>query len=61
MALRHFVPSAFVAVGILSLLAFTLSFGATGDTRLALRSSFLLLAISYSIARLAAAGKIAFR
>jgi succinoglycan biosynthesis protein ExoA len=61
MALRHFVPAAFVAVAILSLLAFTLSFGATGDARLVLRSAFLLLAISYGIASVAAAGHIAFR
>jgi succinoglycan biosynthesis protein ExoA len=61
MALRHFVPAAFVAVAILSLLAFTLSFGATGDARLVLRSSFLLLAISYGIASVGAAGHIAFR
>jgi len=61
MALHHFVPAAFVVAGILSLLAFTLSFGATGDTRLVLRSCFLLLAISYSLASLAAAGHIAFR
>jgi succinoglycan biosynthesis protein ExoA len=61
MALRHFVPAAFVAVAILSLLAFTLSFGTTGDARLVLRSAFLLLAVSYGIASLAAAGHIAFR
>jgi glycosyltransferase involved in cell wall biosynthesis len=61
MALRHFVPAAFVSVGILSLLVFTLSFGATGEARLVLRSFFLLLAISYGIASLAAAGHIAVR
>jgi glycosyltransferase involved in cell wall biosynthesis len=60
MALRHFVPGAFVAAGTLSLLAFTLSFGATGPARLVLRSFFPLLAISYSVASLVAAGHIAF-
>jgi glycosyltransferase involved in cell wall biosynthesis len=61
MALRHFVPAAFAAMGILSVLAFTISFGATGGARLVLRSSFLLLAISYGIVSLAAAGHVAFR
>ncbi len=61
MALRHFVPAAFVTAALLSLLAFMLSFGAGGEARLILRSVFVCLAISYSIASLGAAGHIAFR
>jgi succinoglycan biosynthesis protein ExoA len=61
MALRHFVPAAFVAMVILSLMAFTLSFGATGDIKAVLRSSILLVTLIYSLASLAAAGQIAFR
>jgi glycosyltransferase involved in cell wall biosynthesis len=61
MALRHFVPAAFVAIALLSLLAFMFSFGAAGEARLVLRSSFVFLAISYSIASLVAACHIAFK
>ncbi|MFL6302736.1 MAG: hypothetical protein ACJ72H_04275, partial [Candidatus Sulfotelmatobacter sp.] len=61
MALRHFVPAAFVAVALLSLLGFVLSFGAIGPARLILRSSFLLLTLTYSIASFAAACHLAFK
>jgi glycosyltransferase involved in cell wall biosynthesis len=61
MALRHFVPAAFVAVALVSGLAFLLSFGAIGHARLALRGSFLLLMLTYSIASLGAACHIAFK
>lgn len=61
MALRHFVPAAFVTVSLLSLLTFLLSFGAVGHVKLVLRSAFLLLAGTYSLASLAAACQIAFR
>lgn len=61
MALRHFVPAAFVAAALLSLLAFMFSFEATGEARLVLRSSFLFLVISYSISSLGAAGHIALK
>jgi glycosyltransferase involved in cell wall biosynthesis len=61
MALRHFVPAAFVAVALLSLLTFLLSFGATGDARSLMRSSLLLLAVTYGIASLVAACHIAVR
>jgi hypothetical protein len=61
MALRHFVPAVFVATAIVSLLAFTFSFGVAGNVRLVLRGSLLLLMICYGSASLAAASHIAFR
>jgi succinoglycan biosynthesis protein ExoA len=60
MAIRHFVPAGFVAVALLSLLAFVFSFSGMSHGQLVLRSSFLLLALAYGIASFGAACHIAF-
>jgi glycosyltransferase involved in cell wall biosynthesis len=61
MAPRHFVPAVFTAVALISLLTCGLSFGVTGNARLLLRGSLLLLALTYGMASLAAACHIALR
>jgi glycosyltransferase involved in cell wall biosynthesis len=61
MAPRHFVPALFTAVALISVLTFGLSFAVTGNARLLLRGSLLLLALTYGMASLAAACHIAFR
>jgi succinoglycan biosynthesis protein ExoA len=60
MALRHFVPGAFVAVLFLSL-TFLFLMNTTGSARMWLRGSLLLLAATYATASIAAACHIAFR
>jgi len=58
MAVRHFVPGAFVMALFLSVIAWMLSFGASGDARMWLRSPLLLLGVLYGIGSVAAAGQI---
>jgi len=61
MAIRHFVPGAFVMALFLSLGAYLFSVGKTGDIRWWLRSPLLLLAAVYGIASIAAACHVSFR
>jgi len=61
MAPRHFVPALFASAALISLLTFAFSFSATGNARLLLRGSLLLLVAAYGIASLAAACHIAFK
>jgi glycosyltransferase involved in cell wall biosynthesis len=61
MAMRHFVPGAFVVVLFLSLLLFLFSTDTTGDLRLWLRSPLLLLGAIYGTASIAAACHVSLR
>jgi hypothetical protein len=61
MAMRHLVPGAFVAVALLSLLAFLISMDTTGYLRVWLRSPLFILSTIYVTPSIAAAFHVAVR
>ena len=61
MAVRHFVPSVFVAALFVSLMACVFSFTTNGDIRFWFRSPLFLLAALYGIGTVAAAGQVCLR
>jgi succinoglycan biosynthesis protein ExoA len=61
MAMRHFVPGAFVAALLLGLLMLLFSAGATPDAQLWLRGPILLLVAIYGAASIAVACHVALR
>jgi succinoglycan biosynthesis protein ExoA len=61
MAVRHFVPGAFLMALFLSFMACMLSFSVSGDARIWLRSPLLLLGAVYGIGSIAAACQVSLR
>jgi hypothetical protein len=61
MALRHFVPGAFVMALFLSLMAGMLSLSVRGGARFWLRSPLFLLGVVYGIGSIAAACRVSLR
>jgi len=61
MALRHFVPGAFVFALLLSVMTCTFAFGVRGDARLWLRMPLFLLGAIYGIGSISAAFQVSCR